>query len=101
MILLENFLRLESARGRRYLYSPSRREGLHSRKLVVASPATNIPFYSAQTSVIPYSCCLLPGCSHTCCEGLLRGATGCCSRVAGELSCVAICVCVAGWGTQD
>jgi len=28
MILLENFLRLESTRGRRYLYSPSCREQL-------------------------------------------------------------------------
>src|SRR5215204_3801325 len=41
--------------------------------------------YSAQSSVTPCSCCLLPGYSHTCCEDLLRGATGCCSRVAGEL----------------
>src|SRR5829696_1757981 len=46
--------------------------------------ATNIPFYSAQSSVAPVSCSLLPGYSHTCCEDLLRGATGCCSRVAGD-----------------
>src|SRR5215203_4268633 len=59
-------------------------EKAHSRKLVVSSPATNIPFYSAQSSVTPCSCCLLPGYRHTCCEDLLRGATGCCSRVAGE-----------------
>jgi hypothetical protein len=32
MILLENFLRLESARGRRYLYSPGCRKGGCSRK---------------------------------------------------------------------
>src|SRR4028119_2320242 len=35
-------------------------EKAHSRKLVVASPATNIPFYSAQSSVTPCSCHLLP-----------------------------------------
>src|SRR5215212_10158731 len=46
--------------------------------------ATNIPFYSTQSSVAPVSCSLLPGYSHTCCEDLLRGATGCCSRVAGD-----------------
>ena len=28
-------------------------EKAHSRKLVVASPAINIPFYSAQSSVTP------------------------------------------------
>jgi hypothetical protein len=60
-------------------------EKTHSRKLIVASPATNIPFYSNQRIVTPYSSCLLPGYSHTCCEDLLRGATGCCSRVAREL----------------
>src|SRR5215217_1216565 len=65
--------------------SPRIREGSHSRKLVVASPATNITFYSAQSCVTLGSCCLLPGYSHTCCKDLLRGATGCCSRVAGEL----------------
>jgi hypothetical protein len=32
MILLENFLRLQSARSRRYLYSPSCREGWGFRK---------------------------------------------------------------------
>jgi len=65
------------------LYSELPRKA-HSRKLAVASPATNIPFYSAQSSVAPVSCSLLPGYSHTCCEDLLRGATGCCSRVAGD-----------------
>ena len=40
--------------------------------------------YSAQSSVTLYSCCLLPPYRHTCCEDLLRGATGCCSRVAGD-----------------
>src|SRR5215218_8988877 len=59
-------------------------ERAHSRKPTVASPATNIPFYSTQSSVAPVSCSLLPGYSHTCCEDLLRGATGCCSRVAGD-----------------
>jgi len=33
------------------IHSPS--EKAHSRKLVVASPATNIPFYGAQSSVTP------------------------------------------------
>src|SRR5215203_5154442 len=59
-------------------------EKAHSRKLVVASPTTNIPFYSAQSTVTPCSCYLLAGYSRTCYEDLLRGATGCCRRVAGE-----------------
>src|SRR5215218_11458390 len=75
---------LELARGR---FPSIHRvaEKAHSRKLVVAIPATNIPFYSAQSSVTPYFCCLLAGYRHTCCKDLLRGAIGCCSRVAREL----------------
>src|SRR5215212_7051324 len=65
----------------RCLYSPVAEKD-NSRKLVVARSATNIPFHSGQSSVTPGSCCLLPGYSHTCCEDLLRGATGCCSPVA-------------------
>src|SRR5215213_6708454 len=60
------------------LYSLYCREGSHSRKLVVASPATNVPFYSAQSSVTPGSCCLLTGYRHTCGENMLGGVTGCC-----------------------
>src|SRR5215218_6178163 len=60
-------------------------EKAHSRQPTVAIPATNIPFYSAQSSLTPGSCCLLPVYSHTCCEDLLGGATGCCSQVAGGL----------------
>src|SRR5215217_8864526 len=32
-------------------------EKAHSRKPTVASSATNLPFYSAQSSVLPLSCC--------------------------------------------
>src|SRR5215218_10932668 len=60
-------------------------EKAHSWKLVVAIPATNVLFYSPQSTVTPGSCCVLPGYSHICCEDLLRGATGCYSPVAGEL----------------
>src|SRR5215216_7721356 len=60
-------------------------EKAHSRRLVVASPGHQHTVYSAQSSVNPCSCSLVLGYSHTCCEDLLRGATGYCSRVAGEL----------------
>src|SRR3712207_2366335 len=40
---------------------PDSLEKGYSRKLVVASPATNILFYSAQSSVTPLSCWLPPG----------------------------------------
>src|SRR5918993_233239 len=60
-------------------------EKAHSRQYTVASPATNIPVDGALSSGTGCSCYLLPRHSHACCEDLLRGATGCCSRVAGEL----------------
>ena len=60
-------------------------EKAHSRKLVVASPATNISVDGCQSSGTTCSCYLLPGYSHTCCEDLLRGATGCCRRVLQEI----------------
>src|SRR5829696_9232286 len=41
--------------------------------------------YSRQSTVTPYFCFLLAGHRHICCKDLLRGATDCCSRVAGEL----------------
>src|SRR5215212_12234220 len=63
--------------------------------------ATNIPFYSAQSSVAPVSCCLLAGYSHTCCEDLLRGATGCCSRVATELVLCSLSTAQRHNATQD
>src|SRR5215211_6423076 len=75
-----------------FIHLPS--EKAHSRKLTVASLATNIPFYSGQSSVSPLSCCLLPGHSYTCCEDLLGGATPCCSRAAGELVSISFSVCV-------
>src|SRR5215212_5867352 len=86
--------------GRRVGFIYRESEKGHSRKLVVAIPATNISFYGAQRSGTSGSCCVLPGHSHTCCEDLLRGATGCCSRVAGELVLCALS-CVAQRTTQD
>src|SRR5215217_3215435 len=72
---------LPRALGMGRFYSPSCREGSHSRKLGAVGLASNIPFYGAQSSVTPCSCCLLPGHSYICCEDLLRGATGCCRPV--------------------
>src|SRR5215217_2487574 len=57
----------------------------HSRKLVVARPATNILVDGVLSSGTTCSCYILPGYRHTCCEDLLRVATGCCSWVAEEL----------------
>src|SRR5215217_8104602 len=55
-------------------------EKAHSRKLVVASPATNLPVDGGLSSGTTCSYCLLPGYSHTCCEDLWQSVTGCCSR---------------------
>src|SRR5215217_4224985 len=60
-------------------------EKAHSRKFVVARPATNTPVNSVQSFATPCSYCLLLGHSHICREDLLRGATGCYRPVAGEL----------------
>ena len=48
MILLENFLRLESARGRRYLYSPRCRDNLSdkSKQALFWSPTSG--YYGAK-----------------------------------------------------
>src|SRR5215203_6764022 len=64
--------------------SPSCREGSFS-EIGGSKPATRIPADGGLSSGTTCFCCLLPGYSHTCCEGLLRGATAGCSRVAGEL----------------
>src|SRR5215217_6553636 len=66
------------------LYSPNCREGSFS-EIGGSKPLDQHTTYSEQSRVTLGSCCLLPGHSHTCCEDLLRGATGCCSRVAREL----------------
>src|SRR5215213_1696331 len=66
------------------LYSPSFPEGSFS-EIGGSKPLDQHTTYSEQSRVTRRSCCFLPGHSHTCCEDLLRGATGCCSRVAGEL----------------
>jgi hypothetical protein len=68
-----------------FIESPSSRECEPSRLLVVASPATSIPVDGVLSSATTCSCYLLPRYRHTCCEDLLRGATGCCRPVAGEL----------------
>src|SRR5215218_1450777 len=65
------------------LYSPSCREGSFS-ETRGSKPLHQHTVYSAQSSLPPWYCYLLPGYSHSCCEDLLRGVTGCCSRVAGE-----------------
>jgi hypothetical protein len=51
LITLCYLLLLCSGVGARCFYSPSCREGSHSRKPTVASPATTIPFYGAQSTV--------------------------------------------------
>src|SRR5215212_7398515 len=76
-------------------------EKAHSRKPTVANPATCTSFYSGQSSVTPGSCYLLVRHSHTCCEDLLRGATGCCSRVAGELVLCSLSTAQRHNATQD
>src|SRR5215208_2295595 len=65
-------------------HSPSCREDSFS-EIGGSKPATRIPADGGLSSGTTCFCCLLPGYSHTCCEGLLRGATAGCSRVAGEL----------------